>query len=145
MRETKFIFIVKDNGGNICLSSEYAWTPEDGLPCEEAILEDMEECTCTLTESVNHCEGGCIAFDEGKVIDKIEYAGSTDKKGKDIYEGYIVDIDDGDGDFVGRGVVVFRNGKFQIDDGSNGVISDIDGRIETIVGNIWENQELLRT
>ena len=68
-KELKVSFEVKDNYGNITQSKEYIWNKEDGLPCEEAILEDMEECDCSFNESVNHCEGECIRFNEGEVLD----------------------------------------------------------------------------
>ena len=34
---------------------------------EEKILEDMELCDCSLNESNNHCEGGCIKFDNSEI------------------------------------------------------------------------------
>jgi len=67
----KCSFKVKDNFGNILESKEYEWTKENGIPCEEKILEDMEVCNCGFNESVNHCEGDCIRFDEGEVINII--------------------------------------------------------------------------
>jgi len=59
-------FKVTDNNGKESFV-EYEWNKEDGVPNEEDILENMEECTCCLNESVNHCEGECVMFDEGKV------------------------------------------------------------------------------
>ena len=73
-----------------------------------------------------------------------QYIEIKDKLKKEIYGGDILDIDDGDDMFIGRAVVKFVDGKFQYDDGGNGVVQDIDGRIEKVIGNIYENKDLLK-
>lgn len=92
MREIKFKFVVKDNNGNIHLTQTYTYD-ENGLPNYEKILEDMEKCNCTLTESVNCCEGDCINFDNGEVLYKLQYVNKKDCEGTEIYEGYIVEYE----------------------------------------------------
>ena len=60
-------FTIKDNYGNQHISKEYIWNREEGIPPEEKILEDMEECTCSLNESDAYCDGSCCTFENGKV------------------------------------------------------------------------------
>ncbi len=64
--EKKLRFKVTDNHGRDHVV-DYNWNKDDGIPNEETILEKMEECDCSLNESVNHCEGDCFKFDNGKV------------------------------------------------------------------------------
>lgn len=72
--------------------------------------------------------------------DLMQYTGLKDKNGKEIYEG----------DITSRGVITFSRGKFQ------GTYFDSKGNLEEdweddlylnkdieIIGNIYENQELL--
>jgi hypothetical protein len=59
-------FTIKDNYGRIS-TADYKWNKNDGIPDQETILENMEKCTCSLNESVNHCE--CEPeFDNGEIV-----------------------------------------------------------------------------
>ena len=86
-------------------------------------------------------QGGCRNQKEHPFI-LMQYTGLKDKKRKEIYEGDIVEIDDGDDWVIGKGKVIFKNGCFIIKD--KNVLDKIDGRIEKVIGNIYENPELLK-
>jgi len=68
-------FKVIDNNGKEHITKEYHWDKKDGIPYEEKILEDMEECSCSLNESNSYCDGSCCLFDEGEVV--VAYEGSV--------------------------------------------------------------------
>jgi uncharacterized phage protein (TIGR01671 family) len=76
----------------------------------------------------------------------LQYTGLNDKNGTAIYEGYIVKYDDGDGWEVGRDVVKFIHGAFNCCcfHHENQEFVDEDRTIE-VIGNIYENPELLET
>lgn len=70
-----------------------------------------------------------------------QYTGLTDKNGKKIFEGDIVTMPKYGG---GRhkSVVYFRKGKFAVD-GSNYGFKDICPKNMEVIGNIYDNPELL--
>ena len=61
-------FKVIDNNGKEVTTKNYVWDREGGIPNEDKVLEDLEECTCNLNESDPYCDGSCFRFDEGKVL-----------------------------------------------------------------------------
>jgi hypothetical protein len=65
-------FRIKDNNGNIHISKKYSWNKENGIPNEEQILEDIDNCSCSLNESNAYCDSSCSLFDEGEVLEIIE-------------------------------------------------------------------------
>lgn len=83
------------------------------------------------------------------VSDPMQFVGLKDRLGKDIYEGDIVDIDE-----VGRAEVIFESGCFfarWIDD-PEAHMDAVGFRMKTghkwqstILGNIYENPELLKS
>ncbi|MYL44615.1 hypothetical protein GLV94_03070 [Virgibacillus halodenitrificans] len=73
---------------------------------------------------------------DGKTGDVIlrEYTGLKDKKGKEIYEGDIVDVDN-----TWRNKVEFYKGCFMVDEDVLGAIHSFS----EVIGNIYVNPELL--
>jgi CDGSH-type Zn-finger protein len=65
-------FKVKDNFGRIHLSKEYEWDKYHGIPDEETILEEMEECNCSLNENNPYCDGSCCIFEHGEVVEVLK-------------------------------------------------------------------------
>ena len=72
-----------------------------------------------------------------------QFTGLTDKNGVEIYEGDIVNFDDGDGWVVGTEVVKFKHGAFSIACEDNDMFLFTEDRIIEVIGNIHENHELL--
>lgn len=90
-----------------------------------------------------------IAFDEVPASDFIlmQSTGLKDKNGKEIYEGDIVRFALTDGfNYVTNedGVVTYKLGAFYVVDGlAEYLISDINTNVVEVIGNIYQNPELL--
>jgi YopX protein len=71
----------------------------------------------------------------------VQFTGLHDNNGKEIYEGDVVEWEatDGGEHFMRRGAVVFKGGAFTIEG------SRLSSRHDEIIGNIYENPQLLNS
>lgn len=165
-RVLKFKYVLKD-GEQTIVSRAYIWSEDEGLPCLDKLIEDINEdygCDGSCTnESVAHCECNPI-FENASVVAQLQFTGLFDENGKEIYDGDIVVkncymwFDEGKSNY--RGTVEWIFSQWQvvahcvnkdrrgISDGVNIGLND-DGREEgertdwMIIGNIYDNPELL--
>lgn len=71
-----------------------------------------------------------------------QYTGMDDKNGRRIFEGDIVTLSEYGGGKT-KSIVYFRGGKFAVD-GSNYAFKDICPPKIEVIGNIYDNPELLK-
>jgi uncharacterized phage protein (TIGR01671 family) len=116
-----------------------AWSPETKrlFPVECLSWEDGKIVTC---EGFSQKYGVCTIWND-EPLELMQYTGVPDKDGVEIWEGDIISYN---GDI---GIVDFFAGNFncnwndQTDDPIGLMLTDK----MTVIGNIWENPELLKT
>jgi len=99
MKEIKFEFVVKNNG---IVEMSAIYTIEQLIDCkgiyisELEIIENMEVCSCSFNESVNHCECGGD-YEQAEIIGKRQFIGITAltptmefPNGQEVYDGDII-------------------------------------------------------
>ena len=74
----------------------------------------------------------------------MQYTGLHDKNGKEIYEGDIIKVKMYDGKYENY-KIVFRNAEFEAinEDDTNFIATDVWNIYTEVIGNIYENPELL--
>lgn len=76
----------------------------------------------------------------------MQFTGLYDKNYMEIYEGDILDIIEVNSTYT-KGIVIFHSGCFSVKQiGAEGLVSDLyRHRWSEVIGNIYENTELLKT
>lgn len=113
-----------------------AWDEEKRIMLQP-VTSDLVIHLCGKQNSLDN-EGDLNGTEYTKQLTLLQFTGLCDRNGyyKEIYEGDICDTHTR----FGRGVVIFENGVFKI----NGISLCSFDKIE-VIGNIYENPELLET
>ncbi|RRD39292.1 hypothetical protein EII29_07750 [Leptotrichia sp. OH3620_COT-345] len=133
MREIKFK--IWDKQGNKFLESY-----DDGYVKIEYVLNTKGE----LFEWIESSEGGGDFMNELEQKNFIitQYTGVKDKRGKEIYEGDIVILNDSEEEY--KCVVKYKYGSYILENRYfTEQLSNCEERFLEVIGNIYENRELL--
>lgn len=152
MREILFRGKRTDNGEWVC--GYYTELPVGSLGA--TIFSNDDEIVCEDTASYiikvfekqhsNYSNGNPLLVIECENYEVIpetvgQYTGLNDKNGKQIFEGDIVAMP-AYGGGKHKAVVYFKGGKFAVD-GSNYSFKDIAPKRMEVIGNIYDNKEIL--
>lgn len=103
----------------------YCPKPYSHFPCEDTIFP---------IETLNQCWQG-VKIIPGTLS---QYTGLTDKNGRKIFEGDILEAESGN-----RGYVVFINGAFMKSCNSKDMPFLIASDVNAVIGNVFDNPELI--
>lgn len=126
MREIKFRAYIKDLTG---LNEHHFNRPQIGRMFEVETIDFANECIVCRTPSETYLDFAQIEL--------LQYTGLKDKNGKKIYEGDIMKT------FNGNGVVQYDAPGFKTSNEYQEVFSTCHESWE-VIGNLWENPELLK-
>ena len=86
-------------------------------------------------------------FNIGQVVELMQFTGLTDKQGQEIYEGDIYLNNENEDDLPTETVVKFEFGKFILTDRETQkrYLEDLVNIEGKVIGNIYENPELIKT
>lgn len=145
MREIKFKYILKNPDGLIMISDSYTLEQIEDRHSDQ-VYDDIEGgCDGNSSCQVNgFCE--CSPeFEDFVISDRIQYIGSNDINGVEIYEDDIITQDlyrDLSKKDVVYFVVIFINDGFKMRDEKGNIIEI--GNYSKVVSNVYENPELLK-
>ncbi len=121
-----------------------AWDKKEKVMCWVSII-DFEHRECVLVYPTKEYKEKTKSFDE---IELIQYTGLKDKNNKEIYEGDIIkNIQPILSDSKKIGVINYVDGAFRVEwleSGEDLIYYYDTERFFEIIGNIYENSELLR-
>lgn len=123
-----------------------AWDKETQTMLDVSLIDFKK--SVLVGEHWEFGETNFISFDD---VNLMQSTGLLDKNGKEIFEGDIVQFEDyyieSDLPYINRGIVEWSQGQFTITNRASVEMEDLlDGEFLdlTIIGNIYENPELLQ-
>ena len=121
-----------------------AWDKEKKQMVEVGTMEFIAESgwSCYLLEDKFVDDKQMGYYQEAKNIELMQCTGLKDKKGKEVYEGDIVEINHNPEE-VDKGSVLYSGSCFQVDFHDESEILEYLKPVE-IIGNIYKNPDLLK-
>ena len=116
---------------------------------KEVMLYENEDNESSYWNGINANVVGLINhhFQENFHRDLVwmQYTGLTDRNGKKIYEGDILEYTEGSKSAIFKGHIYFQNGAFwlSLENGSTKLLANINKDWLVVIGNKHENPELL--
>ncbi|MDH5085859.1 YopX family protein [Clostridium perfringens] len=117
---------------------------------ERVELDTKNKMVTLIAEEESDKSHYVLDYEDGIEAEILQYTGLKDKNGKEIYEGDILSIKIYSGDKViveGKTVVEFKDGCFGVIWGHDKAFLSLNSFFKAkfeVIGNIYENPELLR-